>query len=59
MQVGLTKVSMKEYVNNVGLAGANKDVVKLWLVSAKYFADLDYSLGSIFEVQSYLNDIDA
>jgi len=62
-EVGLTKaLSMKEYVNNVPtIAGANKDEVKLWLASAKYFVDLDYSfLGSIFEVPKViLNDIDA
>ena len=33
------------------IAGSNKDEVKLWLASAKYFVDLDYSLlGSIFGV---------
>tara|TARA_B100002019_G_scaffold3233_1_gene2658 strand:- start:5692 stop:7479 length:1788 start_codon:yes stop_codon:yes gene_type:complete len=62
-EVGLTKaLSMKEYVNNVPtIAGANKDEVKLWLASAKYFVDLDYSfLGSIFKVPKVvLNDIDA
>ena len=52
-EIGLTAaLSKKEYVNNVPvIAGSNKDEVKLWLASAKYFVDLDYSfLGSIFGV---------
>ena len=52
-EVGLkTALSKKEYVNNVPvIAGSNRDEVKLWLASAKYFVDLDYSfLGSIFGV---------
>ena len=45
-------LSKKEYVNNVPtIAGSNRDEVKLWLASAKYFVDLKYSfLGSIFNV---------
>ena len=62
-EIGLTAaLSMKEYVNNVPIiAGSNKDEVKLWLASAKYFVDLDYSfLGSIFGVPKViLNDKDA
>ena len=52
-QVGLTSALSKEkYVNNVPtMAGSNRDEVKLWLASAKYFVELDYSiLGSIFGV---------
>ena len=52
-EVGLkTALSKKEYVNNVPvIAGSNRDEVKLWLASATYFVDLDYSfLGSIFGV---------
>jgi para-nitrobenzyl esterase len=62
-EIGLTEaLSKKEYVNNVPtIAGSNKDEVKLWLASAKYFVDLDYSfLGSIFGVPKVvLNDKDA
>ena len=49
-EIGLTMaLSKNEYVNSVPIiAGSNKDEVKLWLASAKYFVDLDYSfLGSI------------
>ena len=62
-EIGLTKaLSKKEYVNHVPtIAGSNKDEVKLWLASAKYFVDLDYSfLGSIFGVPKVvLNDKEA
>jgi para-nitrobenzyl esterase len=62
-EIGLTKaLSKKEYVNHVPtIAGSNKDEVKLWLASAKYFVDLDYSfLGSIFGVPKVvLNNKDA
>jgi para-nitrobenzyl esterase len=62
-EIGLTKaLSKKEYVNHVPIiAGSNKDEVKLWLASAKYFVDLDYSfLGSIFGIPKVvLNDKDA
>ena len=62
-EIGLTEaLSKKEYVNNVPtIAGSNKDEVKLWLASAKYFVDLDYSyLGSIFGVPKVvLKDKDA
>ena len=42
-------LSNTEYLNSVPtIAGSNKDETKLWLASAKYFIDLDYSfLGSI------------
>ena len=52
-KIGLNQaLSKKEYVNEVPtIAGSNRDEVKLWLASAKYFVDLDYSfLGSIFGV---------
>ena len=52
-EIGLLKsLSKKEYVNNVPtIAGSNRDEVKLWLASAKYFVDLSYSfLGSLFGV---------
>ena len=62
-EIGLTKaLSKKEYVNHVPtIAGSNKDEVKLWLASAKYFVDLDYSFfGSIYGVPKVvLNDKDA
>ena len=62
-EIGLTKaLSKKEYVNHVPtIAGSNKDEVKLWLASAKYFVDLDYSFfGSILGVPKVvLNDKDA
>jgi para-nitrobenzyl esterase len=62
-EIGLTKaLSKKEYVHNVPtIAGSNRDEVKLWLASAKYFVDLDYSFfGSIFGVPKVvLNDKDA
>jgi para-nitrobenzyl esterase len=43
------------------IAGSNKDEVKLWLASAEYFVDLDYSFfGSIFRVPKVvLKDKDA
>ena len=59
-QIGLTEaLSKAEYVYKVPtIAGSNKDEVKLWLASAEYFVDLDYSfLGSIFGVPKViLND---
>jgi para-nitrobenzyl esterase len=62
-EIGLSEaLSKKEYVNNVPvIAGSNRDEVKLWLASAKYFVDLDYSFfGSIFRVPKVvLNDKDA
>ena len=59
-EIGLTEaLSNREYVSNVPtIAGSNRDEVKLWLASAEYFVDLDYSfLGSIFGVPKVvLND---
>ena len=52
-EIGLKEsLSKKEHVNIVPLiAGSNRDEVKLWLASAKYFVDLDYSFfGSILGV---------
>ena len=62
-QIGLTEaLSKPEYVYKIPtIAGSNKDEVKLWLASAEYFVDLNYSfLGSIFGVPKVtLNDKDA
>ena len=59
-EIGLTKaLSKPEYVYKVPtIAGSNRDEVKLWLASAEYFVDLDYSLlGTIFGVPKViLND---
>ena len=52
-ELGLKKaLSKNEHVNIVPtIAGSNRDEVKLWLASAKYFVDLEYSfLGSLFNV---------
>ncbi len=52
-KIGLSKsLSMKEHVNNVPtIAGSNRDEVKLWLATARYFVDLEYSLiGSILRI---------
>ena len=54
-KVGIKEaLSKSEYVNKVPvIAGSNKDEVKLWLGSAKYFVGLEYSfLGEIFNVPS-------
>jgi len=51
--IGLRKsLSKKELINNVPLiAGSNADEVKLWLATAEYFVDLDYSfIGSILDI---------
>jgi para-nitrobenzyl esterase len=51
--IGLKQALTKnKYINNVPtIAGSNKDEVKLWLASAEYFVELDYSiLGSILRV---------
>ena len=52
-KIGLKKaLSKKEYVNIVPtIAGSNRDEVKLWLSTARYFVDLDYSfIGSILDI---------
>ena len=51
--IGLrNSLSKKKYVNNVPtIAGSNRDEDKLWLASAKYFIDLEYSfIGSLLGV---------
>ena len=51
--IGLRRtLAKKELINNVPLmAGSNADEVKLWLATAEYFVDLDYSfLGSILDI---------
>jgi hypothetical protein len=59
-KIGLRKaLSIEDYVNLVPtIAGSNRDEVKLWLASAEYFVDLDFSfLGSILGVPKVvLND---
>ena len=51
--VGLNEaLKSKEHVNIVPtIAGSNRDEVKLWLASAKYFAELRYStIGRFFNI---------
>ena len=45
-------LSKKDHVNIVPtIAGSNRDEVKLWLATARYFVDLDYSLiGSLLKI---------
>ncbi len=52
-KIGLkSALSEREYVNKVPtIAGSNRDEVKLWLATARYFVDLEYSLiGSILRI---------
>ena len=60
---GLDKaLSNPKYAKNIPIiAGSTRDEVKLWLASAKYFVDLDYSiLGTIFRIPKViLKDEDA
>ncbi len=52
-QIELSKALLKkEYVNNVPtIAGYNRDEVKLWLATARYFVDLDFSIiGSLLNI---------
>ena len=52
-EIGLkSALSKEQLINKVPtIAGSNRDEVKLWLASAKYFVDLEYSFfGSIFGV---------
>ena len=52
-KIGLKKaLTKKEHVNIVPtIAGSNRDEVKLWLATATYFVDLDYSLlGSMLRI---------
>ena len=61
--IGLRKsLAKKELINNVPIiAGSNADEVKLWLATAEYFVDLDYSfVGSILDIPKViLNDEEA
>ena len=60
---GLRKaLSDPKYVKDIPIiAGSTRDEVKLWLASARYFVDLDYSiLGTIFRIPKViLKDEDA
>ena len=60
---GLRKaLSNPKYVKDIPIiAGSTKDEVKLWLASARYFVDLDYSiLGTVFRIPKViLKDEDA
>mgnify|MGYP001272554495 CR=1 FL=1 len=50
---GLRKaLSNSKYAKDIPIiAGSTKDEIKLWLASARYFVDLDYSiLGTIFRI---------
>ena len=52
-QIGLrAALYEKEFVNNVPtIAGSNRDEVKLWLASAEYFVELEYSaIGSALKI---------
>ena len=52
-KIGLKEaLSNKEHLNIVPtIVGSNKDEVKLWLATARYFVDLDYSIiGSILQI---------
>ena len=52
-KIGLKQsLSNKKHVNIVPtIAGSNRDEVKLWLSTARYFVDLDYSLiGSMLRI---------
>jgi len=52
-KIGLKQsLSMRDHVNQVPtIAGSNRDEVKLWLGTATYFVDLDYSLiGSVLRI---------
>ena len=53
-KIGLKEaLSNKEHLNIVPtIVGSNRDEVKLWLATARYFVDLDYSIiGSIYKFQ--------
>ena len=52
-KMGLSNsLSDKEYLNIVPtIAGSNRDEVKLWLATARYFVDLEYSfMGAILRI---------
>ena len=57
-----TSLSNKDVVNKVPtIAGSNRDEVKLWLATAEYFVELDFSaVGSILSIPNVkLKDEDA
>ena len=62
-KIGLKKsLSDKNHVNIVPtIAGSNRDEVKLWLSTARYFVDLEYSLiGSLLRIPKVkLNNSDS
>ena len=62
-EIGLkSALSKKKYVNNVPtIAGSNRDEVKLWLATAEYFVNLDYSaVGNLLNIPKVsLKDEDA
>ena len=52
-QIGLRAALFeKDFVNNVPtIAGSNRDEVKLWLATAEYFVELEYSaVGSVLKI---------
>ena len=52
-EIGLkSALSKKKYVNNVPtIVGSNRDEVKLWLATAEYFVNLDYSaVGTLLDI---------
>ena len=62
-KIGLkAALSRKEFINNVPtIAGSNRDEVKLWLATAEYFVELDFSpVGSVLNIPKVkLKDEDA
>ncbi len=62
-EIGLSKaLNDQKYVANVPvIAGSNRDEVKLWLATAEYFVELEYSfLGSLLNIPKVkLKDEDA
>ena len=62
-EIGLRRALYNsEYINKVPtIAGSNRDEVKLWLASAEYFVDLEYStVGSLLGIPKViLKDEDA
>ena len=62
-QIGLREALYeKDFVNNVPtIAGSNRDEVKLWLATAEYFVELEYSpVGSVLKIPNVrLKDKDA
>ena len=57
--IGLEKaLADTKYVADIPIiAGSNLDEVKLWLATAEYFVELEYSLvGSIENIQSKIKE---